>query len=278
MLTWSKTRTYTIYASLFIFCLLFIFILFYPFQNDQTLFSKLYHALNKWQAEQIKTRYHSGSFPKDNVFKWEKEVLKYKKEIELNIIATDNLGRVYKQLGLYYAHVGSYKQCTRSLESALSYGAFSIRIYYTLGLCYGHIANQNNWDYTYVKKAEKAFLKVLHNDPTFHKAKLKLGMLYFYGLSRNNQYQILNDHVTVTQKNYRLHALKLVLEYQTYFPEDKDAYFILANIFQANGDRTQARLQLLNLFNKLKKAYPNNYKTQKVYQQVKANLDQLSQE
>ena len=75
------------------------------------------------------------------------------------------------------------------------------------------------------KDAKNSFLAALNADSRFDKAKLQLGLLYFYGYGKNNEYSVLGRRVTVDQEQFRDKAISLLKEYQTYRNEDTRSYF-----------------------------------------------------
>ena len=145
---------------------------------------EFYTWAKEWQQEQIKERYGSGHVDKDQIEEWEKQIKKYEEVIDEKIKASNHLGNIHRKLGESYAELGSYKQCIEHLEKSLEYGYLQDNVFFTLGLCEGNLAQKNNWNYQYAKKAEETFLKVLNLNPQYHKAKFQLGLIYFFGFGK----------------------------------------------------------------------------------------------
>ena len=238
---------------------------------------EFYAWAKEWQKKQIKERYGSGHVDKDQIEKWEKQIIEYEEVIDEKIKASNHLGSIHRKLGEAYAELGSYEQCIEHLKKSLKYGHLKDDVFFTLGLCEGNLAQKNNWDHKYTKKAEKTFLKVLNLNPQYHKAKFQLGLIYFFGFGKNNRYRVLNEYITVKQKDYRKKSIRLLEEYQALVEGDPRVYFLLSKIYKIMGKTERAISETKDLIKILEKKYPDNYKDTNEYRSAAQNLESLTQ-
>ena len=223
----------------------------------------------------MKARYGSAYADKDRIEEWEEQIKEYREVIDKKIKASIHLGRIHRKLGKSYAQIGSYEQCIRHLQKALEHGYLQADVFFSLGLCEGNLAQRHNWDYQYTKKAERTFLKVINLDSQYDKAKFQLGLIYFFGFGKNNTYRVLDEYITVKQKDYRKKSLRLLQEYQASVEDDPKVYFALAKIYKITGKTGSAISEMQDLIQILKKKYPNNYEDMNEYKSAMQNLKSL---
>ncbi len=232
-------------------------------------------VLKNWQKEQIRKRYGSAYVNADKIPNWQEEIKDYEKIIDDKIKASSRLANVHRKLGESFAEMSSYHLCVQHLELAIQFGVNDGDALYKLALCKGTLAQKNNWKYTLTKEAEESFLSLLNIDPNYEKAKFHLGLIYFYGFGRNNDYRVLNDYITITQQQYRNKSLELLLKYKNKKPDDYKVYFALTNIYKITGKVYKAYNQMQEFINMLKKKYPDSYQNIKEYKNASLNLATL---
>ncbi len=265
---------------MFLFRLYFsFFILFHlsacSWEGFKESFNAFYSWAKEWQKDQIKKRYGVDDTEPEKIPEWQEEIKEYEEVIEKKILAAHKIGNLYQKIGETYAQMNSYGLCVKNLEKAIEYDKISTDIFYTLGLCYGNMASKNNWEYNLSKKAEKNFLKSLHLDNSYYKAKFQLGIIYLYGFGKNNPYRVLNNYIIPKQFDYRNKARKLLLEYQNEQKNDPRSYFALANLYKLKKENGKASDQMRNLISMLKKEHPKNYQNLKEYKSAVNNLNLL---
>ena len=238
--------------------------------------SEFQQSLKDWQKKQMQRRYGSAYIDKEKIPKWQEEIKKYEKVIDEKIKASSHLAQIHRKLGESFAEMASYQKCIQHLEEAIQLGAHNADVFYKRALCKGSLAQKNNWSYPLTKQAEESFLALLNLDPNYEKAKLQLGLIYFYGFGKNSRYRVLDDYITITQKQYREKALNLLLRYKNKAPDDHRVYFALTNIYKIIGKTSSARTQMQDLINMLKKKHPENYQEIKEYRSALQNLSLLS--
>ena len=253
-----------------IFSLLFLYRCSVADINGFWVYTK--NKITTYQENNLKERY---GYPVKNNAKleeWELEIKEYEKFIEEKIKVADKTGKLYRKIGESYAYSYQYKLCTKNLEQAINYNEINADVFYLLGLCYGNLAQRNNWDFTYTKKSEEAFLKVLNLDPKYQKVKLELGLIYLNGFGKNNKYRVLDEYITVTQKDYVKKALSLLEESLQENNYILKTYFALATAYQIL-DNIPAAINITEESLKvMEKKDPKNYKKNKEYEIAQLNL------
>ena len=139
--------------------------------------------LKNWQKKQIERRYGTHSSSKDQLKDWEKSAQKYEKEMNREIKAGANAGKLYRKLGESYGKLKQFHLCEIHLKKAIDLGYTQPEVFFSLALCQGNLAREQGWDYEKTIQAEKTFLIVLQLNPNLDKAKYSLSLIYFYGLS-----------------------------------------------------------------------------------------------
>ena len=236
-------------------------------------FEKLWYNITNIQKDSIRNRYNDSiSKDPDKIAEWEAEVKEYEAIIDKKIEAANKAGKLYRKIGESYAYFHQYNLCIKNLENAILLSNNNTEIFYTLGLCYGNLANKHNWKYEYSKKAEENFLKVLNLLPNHNKAKFQLGIIYLYGLGSNNQYRVLNDYITVDQKDFVQKAAQLLEAIKKEEPNNIKVYFELARCYQIQK-KISLGIQLMEeVIELIKDTNYKNYKNLESYQIATKNL------
>lgn len=235
--------------------------------------------LEDYRKKQMIKRYGEKAVSKEQIEDWQKEIKEYEEIVQKKIDAGQKTSRLYRLIGESFAKMESYQLCAENLEKALDYGYTTPRVYYWLGVCYGNLAKTNAWDYDTAIKAEKNFLKALtpqENSKIEIKAKFQLSLLYFYAFGSNHPYRVNSEYITVTQKDFRNKAIKIMKEYQFEDPGNFKSYFALAGMYKIIGNIPSAISQMEALMRFMEKNYPKRYKKFSEYQKASQNLSLLS--
>ncbi|MFO1472171.1 MAG: hypothetical protein U1F27_14180 [Turneriella sp.] len=211
------------------------------------------------KEKHLEKRYGNRPAGKDQLADWEKEITGYEKVINEKIDAGIKTGKVYRKLGESYALMESYELCIKNLNKAVEYGETVADVFYWQGLCYANLARVNNWQSDYAHQAEQAFLKALNLDKTLNKAKYELALMYYAGFAKNNQYRVMSDVLTVTQQQYQEKAMELMREFKAVEPDQAKAYFFLSGLHKERGENTEAKRELTDLMEQLKKNNKTGY-------------------
>lgn len=237
--------------------------------------SQIDEVLSKWQRDTVMKRYGVDLDQKKNIQTWEKEILKYEKIINQKVEAGIKTAQIYRKIGEAYGNMGMFQPCIENLQRAVDMGYVNDQILFTQALCMGSLARTHNWDEEYRNQAEAGFLKVLNLNPEYHRAKIELALLYFYGFGSNSKHSVNSEKIDSTQNEYRNQAIKLAREYQSFLPDKTDSYLILAAMFNANGKKQDAINQLQSAVDLFKKQFPKNYNDREDYRQTLTNLNML---
>lgn len=224
------------------------------------------------KEKHLDKRYGNRPASKDQLADWEKEITAYEKVINEKIDAGIKTGKVYRKLGESYALMESYDQCIRHLNKAIEYGEVVADVFYWQGLCYANLSRVNNWQPEYARQAEQAFLKALNLDKTLNKVKYELAVMYYAAFTKNNQYRVLNDVLTVTQQQYQEKAIELMREYKSVEPDQAKAYFFLAGLHKERGENAEAKRELTDLMAQLKKNNKTGYAKHPDYIRAEGHL------
>ncbi|MCX7633256.1 MAG: hypothetical protein N2Z22_07990 [Turneriella sp.] len=229
----------------------------------------------EWKARHLERRY--GTRPPDaqTLAAWEREIAEYEKILNEKIDAGIKTGKLYRKLGESYALLESYELCIRNLEKAMEYGETVAEVFFWQGLCYANLSRVHNWQPDLAQKAEQSFLKALALDPTFNKAKYELAVMYYAAFSRNNRYRVLNEVLTVTQEQYHQKAIELMQEFKTVEPDQAKAYFFLAALYKERGEFGEARRELQQLMDFVRKHHPSSYPNHPDYRRAEQYLNDL---
>ncbi len=231
----------------------------------------------EWQQKQIEKRYGpSKSVKKEKIPQWQEDLREYEAELNKKIEAGQKSAKLYRMLGETFADLESYQLCADHLEAAVKLGYTTDDVFYKLGLCYGNLSRSHNWQGDFAKKAEQNLLKVLNLNPQYDRAKFQLGLVYFYGFSKNNRYRVAAEQLTISQTRFRQKAIKLILEYQNVAPGDHRSYFALAGMYKIIGRLENAQSQMQRLIQTLERENPKTYAALDIYQKARDNLRQLS--
>jgi len=231
--------------------------------------------LSKWQRDVVMKRYGLDLDKSKQIEQWEKDILKYEKVINEKVEAGAKEAKLYRKIGEAYAGMQMYQPCIDNLQKAIDLGYVSQEIFFIQALCFGNLARQHNWEETYRNNAEAAFLKALSINPDYHRAKLELGMLYFYGFGSLSKFSVNSEKIESSQKEYRDKSIKLVLEYQANLPSKTDGPLILAGMYNAMGKKTDAIRQLQTAVSLFKSNFPKDYEKNEDYKQTLVNLRNL---
>jgi tetratricopeptide (TPR) repeat protein len=169
----------------------------------------------------------------------------------------------------------SYELCIRNLDKAVEYGEAVAEVFYWQGLCYANLSRVHNWQVETARKAEQAFLKALALDPTMNKVKYELAILYYAAFTRNNQYRVLNDVLTVSQQQFQEKAIELMQEYKSVEPDQAKAYFFLAGLYKERGELAEAKRELQQLMAFMEKHNPTGYRRNPDYLRAEEYLKNL---
>ncbi|GAB4434187.1 MAG: hypothetical protein OHK0011_17310 [Turneriella sp.] len=195
----------------------------------------------------LEKRYGTRPVSKEQLESWEKEIAGYEKVINEKIEAGIKTGKVYRKIGESYALMESYELCIRNLDKAVEYGEAVAEVFYWQGLCYANLSRVHNWQPETARKAEQAFLKALALDSTMNKVKYELAVMYYAAFTRNNQYRVLNDVLTVSQQQFQDKAIELMQEYKSVEPDQAKAYFFLSGLYKERGELAEAKRELQQL-------------------------------
>lgn len=212
------------------------------------------------KEKHLEKRYGTRPASKEQLESWEKEIAAYEKIINEKIEAGIKTGKVYRKLGESYALMESYELCIRNLDKAVEYGEAVAEVFYWQGLCYANLSRVHNWQPETARKAEQAFLKALALDPTMNKVKYELAVMYYAAFTRNNQYRVLNDVLTVTQEQFQEKAIELMQEYKSIEPDQAKAYFFLAGLYKQRGELDAAKRELQQLMAFIEKNNKTGYR------------------
>jgi hypothetical protein len=212
-----------------------------------TMGCEIQSCYNEAKEKHLEKRYGNRPASKDQLADWEKEITGYEKIINEKVDAGIKTGKVYRKLGESYALMESYELCIRNLEKAVEYGETVADVFYWQGLCYANMARVNNWQPNYVYKAEQNFLKALNLDKTMNKVKYELAVMYYAGFSRNNQYRVMNETLTISQQQFQDKAIDLMKEFKTVEPDQAKAYFFLSGLYKERGEMAEAKRELKDL-------------------------------
>lgn len=235
--------------------------------------------LEDYRKKQMIKRYGEKAVSKEQIADWQKEVMEYEEIVHKKVEAGQKASRLYRLIGESFAKMESYQLCAENLEKALDYGYTTSRVYYWLGVCYGNLSKQNAWDYETAIKAEKSFLKALVVRKTSKveiKAKFQLALLYFYAFGSNHPYRVNAETITVSQKDFRKKAFRIMKEYQFEDPGNFRSYFALAGMYKTTGNIPMAISQMQNLIIFMEKTYPKRYKDFPEYKKAKENMSLLT--
>lgn len=199
------------------------------------------------KEKHLEKRYGTRPVSKDQLESWEKEIAAYEKVISEKIEAGIKTGKVYRKIGESYALMESYELCIRNLDKAVEYGEAVAEVFYWQGLCYANLSRVHNWQPETARKAEQAFLKALALDSTMNKVKYELAVMYYAAFTRNNQYRVLNDVLTVSQQQFQDKAIELMQDYKSVEPDQAKAYFFLSGLYKERGDLADAKRELQQL-------------------------------
>ena len=208
--------------------------------------------------------------------KWQQDVKEFEEKIDEKITAGSKAAKLYRKIGESFMIMESWKLCSKNIKKAIELGFNDSKVFYSLGLCQGNEARMYNWNYKKTKLAEETFLSLLKVDPTHSKAKFQLSLIYFYGFSRHNRYQILARTVTVKEKVFQEKAIKIMQEYQNEENLDFRSYFALAGMYQITNKKYKAQNQMQNLMRLIEKNQPKNFANNKKYIQARLNYKKLS--
>lgn len=211
------------------------------------------------KEKHLEKRYGHRPASKEQLADWEKEIEGYAKIINEKIDAGIKTGKIYRKMGESYALLESYDLCIKNLQKAVEFGQTDADVFYWQGLCYANMARVNNWDYDQVRKAEQAFLKALNLDKTMNKVKYELALMYYAGFARNNPYRVLNDTLTVSQRDFQDKAISLMQEYKSVEPDQAKAYFFLAALYKERGEIPQAKQEMQSLMAFIEKNNSTGY-------------------
>jgi predicted Zn-dependent protease len=199
------------------------------------------------KEKHLEKRYGTRPASKEQLESWEKEIAGYEKIINEKIEAGIKTGKVYRKIGESYALMESYELCIRNLDRAVEYGEAVAEVFYWQGLCYANLSRVHNWQPDTARKAEQAFLKALALDKTMNKVKYELAVMYYAAFTRNNQYRVLNDVLTVSQQQFQDKAIELMQEYKSVEPDQAKAYFFLSGLYKERGELAEAKRELQQL-------------------------------
>jgi predicted Zn-dependent protease len=199
------------------------------------------------KEKHLEKRYGTRPASKEQLESWEKEIAGYEKIINEKIEAGIKTGKVYRKIGESYALMESYELCIRNLDKAVEYGEAVAEVFYWQGLCYANLSRVHNWQPDTARKAEQAFLKALALDKTMNKVKYELAVMYYAAFTRNNQYRVLNDVLTVSQQQFQDKAIELMQEYKSVEPDQAKAYFFLSGLYKERGELAEAKRELQQL-------------------------------
>lgn len=211
------------------------------------------------KEKHLEKRYGTRPASKDQLDAWEKEIAGYEKVINEKIEAGIKTGKVYRKLGESYALMENYEQCIRSLDKAAEHGEVVAEVFYWQGLCYANLSRVHNWQPETAHKAEQAFLKALNLDKTMNKVKYELAVMYYAAFTRNNQYRVLNDVLTVSQHQFQEKSIELMREFKSVEPDQAKAYFFLAGLHKERGELPEAKRELVELMEQIKKNNRSGY-------------------
>jgi len=220
----------------------------------------------------LEKRYGQKPASKEQLTEWEKEIAGYDKILNEKIDAGIKTGKVYRKLGESYALMESYELCIKNLDKAAEFGETVAEVFYWQGLCYANLARVHNWDAAQAKKAEQAFLKALNLDKTMNKVKYELAVMYYAGFSRNNQYRVLNDNITVSQQQFQDKAIELMQEFKSIEPDQAKAYFFLSGLYKERGEMADAKRELRDLMAQVQKNNKLGYARNADYLRAEAFL------
>lgn len=199
------------------------------------------------KEKHLEKRYGNRPASKDQLESWEKEIAGYEKVISEKVEAGIKTGKVYRKIGESYALMESYELCIRNLDKAVEFGEAVAEVFYWQGLCYANLSRVHNWQPETARKAEQAFLKALALDGTMNKVKYELAVMYYAAFTRNNQYRVLNDVLTVSQQQFQDKAIELMQEYKSVEPDQSKAYFFLSGLYKERGELADAKRELQQL-------------------------------
>jgi tetratricopeptide (TPR) repeat protein len=227
------------------------------------------------KAKHLEKRYGTRPASKEQLESWEKEIAGYEKIINEKIEAGIKTGKVYRKIGESYALMESYELCIRNLDKAVEYGEAVAEVFYWQGLCYANLSRVHNWEPETARKAEQAFLKALALDKTMNKVKYELAVMYYAAFTRNNQYRVLNDVLTVSQQQYQEKAIELMQEYKSVEPDQAKAYFFLAGLYKERGELAEAKRELQQLMAFIEKHNKTGFRRNADYLRAEEYLKNL---
>lgn len=227
------------------------------------------------KEKHLEKRYGTRPVSKDQLESWEKEIAGYEKVINEKIEAGIKTGKVYRKIGESYALMESYELCIRNLDKAVEYGEAVAEVFYWQGLCYANLSRVHNWQPETARKAEQAFLKALALDATMNKVKYELAVMYYAAFTRNNQYRVLNDVLTVSQQQFQEKAIELMQEYKTVEPDQAKAYYFLSGLFKERGELAEAKRELQQLMAFIEKNNKTGYRRNPDYLRAEEYMKNL---
>ncbi|MDH4262921.1 MAG: hypothetical protein OEV78_07755 [Spirochaetia bacterium] len=236
---------------------------------------KASETLSKWQRDLVIKRYGLDPDKTKQIAEWEKEIIKYEDIINEKVEAGLKEAKLYRKIGEAYAGMEMYQPCVDNLQKAIDLGYLNEEIFFIQALCLGSLARKQNWEETYRNNAEAAFLKALSVNPDYHRAKLELGLLYFYGFGSKSKFSVNSEKIESSDREYREKGIILVKEYQTFLPAKVDGYLILAGMYSSTGKRKEAIAQLQSAVSLFRKSYPKDFEKREDYRQTLLNLKNL---
>lgn len=231
--------------------------------------------LENWKQAEMEKRYGTKKPAASSIPEWQADLAEYDDVLNEKLEAGEKTARLHRKIGEAFAYIESFQLCREHLEQALILGEKDPEVHYWHGVCSANLARKFNWKSQYLSEAEQSFLSALRENERFDKAKLQLGLLYFYGFGTNSKYSILGKRVTIDQEQFRDKAIQLLKEYQNYQPEDSRSYFALAAAFSSKGEKNAARMEMQGLLDMLSDLYPDSYQDRDEYQKAWTNLQQL---
>lgn len=118
-------------------------------------------------------------------------IQKYQSRVEDITQANKQIGIWYKMLGSRYLDEQMYGEALEAFRMATTYYPANQNLYYYVGVCAGHMANQaldygatgsTSQKFNYLKLAESAYLEAIELDPKYARALYGIGVLYLFEL------------------------------------------------------------------------------------------------
>ena len=213
--------------------------------------------LESWKQAEMEKRYGTKKPSASSIPEWQADLKDYDDILNEKLEAGEKTARLHRKIGEAFAYIESFQLCRDHLDKALILGENDPEVFYWHGICSANLARKFNWKTKYLKEAEQSFLSALRENSRFDKAKLQLGLLYFYGFGSNSSYSIMGRRVTIDQEQFRDKAIQLLKEYQNYQPEDSRSYFALAAAFSSKGEKNAARREMQDLIYMISDLYPD---------------------